>query len=203
VIELQRAAPLAGMYAVLGSWCEGEARSGKPWSGVTRCYWHTWPARWHEESERFRRGDLSLWSLPVTATEEERLLGRSHSILEKRTGCIVVVAESPETRQAISDAMKAIYSSVVECHAAQKIAVQGANAIILDTTLEAASDPEKVKSLKARFSNAPLLALVTFPRHHDIDRMYRAGVNGILAKPWLIEDLHQQLAQLRIDQPDV
>src|SRR4051794_23788022 len=42
---LRRAAPLSGIVALLGSWCEGETRTGRPWPGVHRLYWYefaTW-----------------------------------------------------------------------------------------------------------------------------------------------------------------
>ena len=196
VIELQRAVPLAGKYAVLGSWCEGESRSGKPWPGVTRCYWNDWPSRWREEIERIRCGQLPLWSMPVTATNEERLLSRSHSRSRRlNSGYIVVVAASAEARRAVSEAARLTQTSVVECHPDQKIVAHTVQAIIWDTTLEAASDPEQVKSLKGRFRGAPLLALVTFPRRHNLEQMRAAGIAAVIAKPWLIEDLLQQIGR--------
>src|SRR5689334_21081356 len=46
VERVMRAAPLAGVVALLGSWCEGEARTGRPWRGVQRLYWYEFPAWW-------------------------------------------------------------------------------------------------------------------------------------------------------------
>ena len=40
--QLHRTAPLARLVGLLGSWCEGEVRSGEPWKGVQRIYWHQW-----------------------------------------------------------------------------------------------------------------------------------------------------------------
>src|SRR3954462_14967953 len=37
--HLRRDAPLAGIVALLGSWCEGETRTRRPWPGVHRVYW--------------------------------------------------------------------------------------------------------------------------------------------------------------------
>jgi DNA-binding NarL/FixJ family response regulator len=72
--RLRRAAPLARVLGLLGSWCEGEMRTGKPWPGVIRSYWHQWVPRCDREVGRIRRGESSAWGLPATATEEERLL---------------------------------------------------------------------------------------------------------------------------------
>ena len=32
--------PMAGLAVVLGSWCEGETRSGRPIHGVQRMFWY-------------------------------------------------------------------------------------------------------------------------------------------------------------------
>jgi len=75
VDRLRSLAPLARMIGVLGSWCEGETRTGKPWPGVLRVYWYEWGSC-RRELDRLRRGESKLLSLPSTATEEERLLAR-------------------------------------------------------------------------------------------------------------------------------
>ncbi len=72
--RLRRLAPLARIVGLMGSWCEGEMRSGAPWPASARAYWHQWPARGGREFQRLARGEPGSWSLPVTATEEERLL---------------------------------------------------------------------------------------------------------------------------------
>ena len=46
--RLRNLAPLARLIAILGSWCEGEPRSGHPLPGVIRIYWH-------QAAERIRR----------------------------------------------------------------------------------------------------------------------------------------------------
>jgi hypothetical protein len=38
VDRLREATPLSRMLALLGSWCEGEMRSGQPWPTVIRAY---------------------------------------------------------------------------------------------------------------------------------------------------------------------
>src|SRR5690349_536160 len=42
VERLHAAAPLARLVALVGPWCEGEARSGRPWPGVERVPWRAW-----------------------------------------------------------------------------------------------------------------------------------------------------------------
>ena len=54
--RLRQSAPLARVVALLGSWCEGEVRSGKPWPAAVRTYWHQWPARADRELRRLALG---------------------------------------------------------------------------------------------------------------------------------------------------
>lgn len=43
--ELRACAPLARVWRLLGSWCEGEQRSGHPPAGCINTYWHQWEPR--------------------------------------------------------------------------------------------------------------------------------------------------------------
>jgi hypothetical protein len=72
--RLRRLCPVARVVGLLGTWCEGETRTGRPWPGSVRVYWHQWPARADRELRCLSRGQASVWSLPATATDEERLL---------------------------------------------------------------------------------------------------------------------------------
>jgi hypothetical protein len=65
VEALHHRAPLARIVGLLGSWSEGEVRSGHPWPGVTRIYAHQWQARLPRE--------LATWQ-PRTASQIDRLL---------------------------------------------------------------------------------------------------------------------------------
>src|SRR5687768_80886 len=49
VVTLLRRAPLARFVGLMGGWCEGELRTGQPWRGVTRVYWHQFVPRLAEE----------------------------------------------------------------------------------------------------------------------------------------------------------
>ena len=77
VDRLRRLCPVARVVGLLGTWCEGETRTGKPWPGGVRVLWHQWPARAERELRCLSEGRASAWSLPATATDEERLLAFS------------------------------------------------------------------------------------------------------------------------------
>lgn len=95
--RLRRLAPLARIVGLMGSWCEGEMRTGLPWPGVVRTYWHQWASRCDRELRRLAQGECCSWMLPPTATEEERLLAgaSSHDTVAQRgafaTACLQAV----------------------------------------------------------------------------------------------------------------
>ncbi len=75
--RVRRASPLTRQLVLLGSWCEGEMRTGSPVPGTIRLYWHQW-ARGGEKELRFLlSGGASGWSLPATSGEEELILMKS------------------------------------------------------------------------------------------------------------------------------
>jgi hypothetical protein len=74
IASLRRLAPLAPVVGLMGSWCEGEMRSGSPWPGTVRTYWHQWTARCDRQLRCMAGGECCSWTLPPTATDEERLL---------------------------------------------------------------------------------------------------------------------------------
>src|SRR5262249_26315362 len=90
--RLRSLAPLAKFWRVLGSWCEGEARSGRPPAGCVSTYWHQWPARWSRDLARARGGGTPGWSLPATSSSDERLLADAEQPIAPRSGLVVIRA---------------------------------------------------------------------------------------------------------------
>lgn len=184
VDQLRRLAPLVPMLAILGSCCEGETRTGTPWPGVPRCYWYQWPARWREEQLRRRAGELPLWSLPATASEEERLLARMGRAESSRAISISVVAPASDATNALADALQS-----VGCSVALSAPSENPSIVLWDTSPASVCDPQQVSALRLRYGAAPILALVTFPRHQTTAAARQAGVAALLAKPFLLDDL--------------
>jgi CheY-like chemotaxis protein len=197
VEELRRAAPLARLWTLAGSWCEGEVRSGKPPAGAMRSYWHQWPARLSVELDRIADGLSPAWSLPVTAGEEDRVLRATGQPAERRTGLIVVRGNEREAIEALADACGARGYSTVSVHGERpQTAVSGALAILWDTFAERAADPSEVHRIRRDAGDAPLIAILGFPRVEEIQRAFAAGVHSVVSKPFRLEDLFWQLDQI-------
>ena len=195
--RLQHLAPLARVVALLGSWCEGEARTGKPWSGAIRVYWHQWLARCGQELERLRGGAGSTWALPITAGEEERFMVMADAPLPRREGLVVIATGQFEMYEWLSAACaKQGYSTAwFRRHAPPR--VEGAVAAIFDPVESPAEDDRTLELLTGIPGEVPILALLDFPRSDDRHRLLAAGARTVLSKPVLIEDLFWEIDRLR------
>lgn len=196
---LRAAAPLAPICLLLGSCCEGELRSGRPWPGAVRCYWHQWPARFRQVISALTAGQTSLWHLPATALPEEAVLSEAPARLRKRPpqGLLAIIAADAQSGAAWSDAARARGYQTVSLRAAQGSAVRGAKAAIWDARPEEISDARAVRVVLEAVGQAPLVAITGFPRPEDIERAQAAGVAAVLSKPLVLRDLFWQLEQLR------
>jgi len=191
--RLRRLAPVAPVVALLGAWCEGEMRSGRPWPGVVRVYWHQWLPRCAQELGRLREGICSTWGLPMTAGEEERLLALAGQSPPRREGLIAICSARFDMQQWLSAACaKRGYSTVwLRPHQADRL--DGVKAAIFDATGCSGEDSEGLKRLGDALGPVPIIALLDFPRVEDRDRVLAAGASAVLSKPFLLEDLFWQM----------
>jgi CheY-like chemotaxis protein len=198
---LRRRAPLARVVLLLGSWCEGEMRSGRPSPGVIRIYWHQAPARSERQLRRILAGRDSIWDLPATATEEERLLAASTSEWPRTTplspcgrgvggeGVVVIVTRRAEMQGVLAAVCRECGYATVWLREPEAARVEGAAAAIFDASDAGPPELDEIRHLSAALAPAPIVVLMDFPRIDDLDRLLSAGVSAILAKPLHVDDL--------------
>jgi len=191
--RLRRSAPLTPMIALLGSWCEGEARSGRPWPGVPRIYWHQWRARCEPELKRFTAGHCPTWGLPLTSTPDEWIDYVSHGPLPRRQGLIAIRARHAATYEALADACRAVGYSTVWLRPGHDVQLTGATAVLWDDACCERPQAVEIARLAEAVRPAPMIALLHFPRVQDHDRALAAGAAGVVSKPFLLDDLFWQL----------
>ncbi len=199
---LRRSAPLARVWRVVGTWCEGEGRSAPPPAGCATAYWHQWPARWGRELARTERGEIPSWTLPLTASPEERMLELDAEPLARGAGPVAVFARHPATAAALADVCRlgGYESTIVDaaCPALLSSARAGEQRIILwDATPEQLADPAAIKRVRASCGTGPIVAVAGFVRADDCRRAAETRVAAIVTKPYLIHDLLWQLARLQ------
>lgn len=201
VDRLRRLAPLARMVELVGTWCEGETRSGRPWPGVVRVYWHQWQARSAQELARIARGQLSAWSLPPTATEEERLLSTAEAPLPTGEGLIAIHARQTAMADWLAAACRQGGYSTLRLSSPSWPQFDGAKAGIFDATDLGPSETVELARLVAQLQPAPVLVLLDFPRPADRDRALSHGAAAVLSKPLLLEDLLWHLGATVAEDP--
>ena len=196
---LRRLAPLARVVGLMGSWCEGEMRTGAPWPGVVRTYWHQWTARCHRELRRLAAGQTCSWALPPTATEEERLLANLGESWPRREGVVAIRARSHEAAGWLSTACRSRGFATVWQRMPGIARVEGAAAAIIDGGGFCDEEYEELRDLAAAVQPAPVIAILAFPRVEDRRRALSAGAAAVLSKPLAVDDLFWELDKVATD----
>lgn len=197
--RLRRAVPLARIVALLGSWCEGEMRSGHPWPGVVRIYAHQWLPRFARELAQQAQG-RGGWSLPVTTTDEERLLATAASGRLARPGLAAVHTAQPAMADFLMAACRGRGYAAVWLEPARPACVEGVVAVLFDATELGTVEEAALRRLAqppAAAATTPIIALLDFPRMADRQRAVAAGATAVLAKPFLIDDLWEAMEEMR------
>jgi CheY-like chemotaxis protein len=188
VKQLQRAAPLAGIVGLLGSWCEGETRTGRPWPGIHRVYWYEFPAWWRRQLQLRAASRCPDWARPATHLSRLSDPGRSRP----RSGLIVLRTPQCDNADALADVLnQAGYSTAWQRYPRARTHTRGALAAIWDGGQLSDAESADLAEFCAQMSHdgAPVVAILDFPRRDCVDRAYALGAAGVLGKPYLNADL--------------
>ena len=191
--RLRRLAPLSRILVLLGSWCEGETRSGQPLPAVIRIYWHQWHARAERELRRLIQSQCPSWGLPITATEEERLLASAAQMPPRGQGLVAIHAGGFATADWLAEACRTCGYSTAWLRPPHYTQVEGAVAAIFDGSDLDGEEIEQLRSLTYALGRTPVIALLDFPRIEDQRRAFEAGAAAVLSKPLNLDDLYWQL----------
>jgi CheY-like chemotaxis protein len=194
--RLRRLAPLARVVGLMGSWCEGELRSGMPWPAAVRTYWHQWAARCNRQLDRLANGNGCSWALPPTATEEEKLLADVANPWPPRQGLVLICTRRREMADWLAAACRSRGFATACQPTAATAQVQGAVAAIFDAAGLNEACCRDLRRLAAALHPAPVIALLAFPRVEDHRRALSAGAAAVLSKPLVVDDLFWELERV-------
>jgi DNA-binding NarL/FixJ family response regulator len=183
---LHAAAPLARIIGLLGSWCEGETRTGRPWPGVPRIYWHQFVARLRRELSC-----PSTFALPRTATDAEQFMSLPSPSVHG--GLVVLHCIDRLSYEALSDVVGAAGFAAVRLTGRSGSSVVGAVAGLWECARGVKEEGNSLQQFVTALAPAPVLVLASFPRHDDLCQAIELGAASLLARPMFISDLIHEL----------
>ncbi|MCO6454915.1 MAG: hypothetical protein J5I93_06415, partial [Pirellulaceae bacterium] len=189
VQRLARLAPLARLSALVGTYCEGQQRSGRPLPGVQRIYWHQWIARCEGQLAMWRQGRAGAWALPRTASAVERELFAGRRRLPSRAGLAAVRSRLLLDFEGLADVCLRVGLSPVWVSHHRPLQLKRADLLIWDSDGREAFETESLRALHSSLQPAATLVLRGFPRREEVHQLRSAGADRVLAKPLMLEDL--------------
>jgi hypothetical protein len=203
VERLRRQNPLAGIVALLGTWCEGETRTGRPWPGVPRLYWYEFPAWFRRQLSLRAAGRCPEWSqcdfgFPAAAGKLLADFGLRIADCGLRMagsvsrGVIQLSTASRESADALSDVLGlAGYATVWQRGGDSAPFVRGAVAGVWDGGQLDERESDELTAFCRRLErfHTPVVAILDFPRRDRVEVALEYGAAAVLGKPWRVEDL--------------
>ncbi len=192
---LRAAAPLVRVLRISGSWCDGQARSGRPPAGSTGITWHQAASRLPRELEAISCG--GVLTAPLTATSEDLWLARNRQTAS-RTQRERIAIHAPRAAQA--DAWAVLCRGLgyrPEILSGRAKSGEGfSDAVLWDCDPRDLADAPRVREFVECAGSAPVVAVCGFPRPDDVDSALRQGVSAVLGKPLLAADLEWLFSRL-------
>jgi hypothetical protein len=194
ILERCRQAPLAGVVALLGSWCEGETRTGRPWPGVERLYWYEFPSWWRRQMGLRAAGRCPDWARPGDGTGSILASSKSGAPLRipASKGSIVLRTDQRDSADAISDLLGEFgYVTACDWPGARPLMLRGAAAGIWIGSQLGESEAADLHPFCQRLAldRAPVITLLDFPRRDRVARAIELGAAAVLGVPWSNRDL--------------
>ena len=184
VRELMRRFPLSGLTILIGSWLEGETRSGDAWLGAQRWYVDRVVPQWVAHRV------VGDWlDLLVTVSDDEcwlREVGRPWPSL---SGVTVVCSEIPDNRDYMRDLCQQAGLTVVSQSPEDSTESIAAGLIVYDAVADRHRQLDHIAGLIRRYPRARLTVLASFPRWDESAAYLAAGATHVLGKPFHVSDL--------------
>ncbi len=162
--KLTDAFPDARTVLLVGSWSEGETRSGSPLDGVERVYAAEFVTR------------MKRWVEPASKLADAEGVNA------------IVVSHSDSFSESVVEAIIASHGSAVAIRSTARLRNPQANVVIYDAHPDPQHRVADVKRIQRQWS-LPTIALVDFPRGFEIDELGTLGISSVLAKPFSMDDL--------------
>lgn len=196
VESIQRQFPNTPVVGLLGSWCEGDVRSGNPWPGVTRVYWHQWKGRYQRFLSQLESEGVTNWHSVPTATVADQIssqLEQTAPPIPKGTRCVGISAWTQDQYDMLADAVKqfGLTSRWVERTIWSGNATDMVSVVCIDANSWDFNLQQRIKWLRTEFPQTRMVVLLNFPRESDVAAANDFGISDIISKPFEIMDLKE------------
>ncbi|HJT36631.1 MAG TPA: response regulator, partial [Pirellulales bacterium] len=155
-----------------------------------------WHQRFAREMAGIAAGQCGSWSLPVTASAEERLLSQTDAGQRHSRGVAAVVADGREMAEWLVATCRAHGWTTVWNSDWRSAELQGADVVVWDVGPIEPAAFDILQEIRDVFGDAPVVALTDFPRVEGQQQLTAAGAAAVLSKPLLVTDLAWQLDRL-------
>lgn len=192
--------PDVPIVVLLGSWCEGENRSGDPLLGVNQVVWHQWETRFERFLNQLANGLKSDWHQPLTVTVSDRVreFSPDADVAKFFQGKKVLVScEDATTFESVSDLL-----SIYQCSAywaeSTDVSNLSCDVICVDGNGASGEFADRVASIRSQLTDVPVTVMLNFPRQQDLDTLTVIGVQEVVSKPYTHNEfLHSLMRSMR------
>ena len=162
------------------------------------------------EFQRLMQGYCPNWILPSTARGEDWQIRATATSLSSQHGVIAVISPNPEMRRWLADVCRAEGYDVT-VHSPWDASlnsdspsepIRNVDAVLWECDACSAMESSLLRSVRERVDQAPVLAILNFPRIEDRRCAMAAGAAAVMSKPLGPVELLEQLKQL-IGRPHV
>lgn len=191
--------PHLPIVALSGSWCEGEMRSGNPFPGLIRIYWHQWQGRLKNFRWQLENRNVSTWHLPKTYSSADQVIDESlgQAIEFPGNALIGISALTPDGHEMLQDACRCAGLKTVWIDATSEIDARRElpQIVLINGNSMNTQLVDRIRKLKAQFPNAAQITFLNFPRQFDLDAARSEGVQHVISKPFHLRDLHLMMSE--------
>lgn len=196
---LRTLVPDVPIVVMLGSWCEGQNRSGNPLVGVNLVPWHQWKSGFERFCTQIVEGMSPDWCQPLTSSRADRVRDYTPDpvlrelLLGKK---ILISTEDRATFETISDMLR-----VYDCISLWAEADSGSSelelpdAICIDGNGVSEEFEQRIGGFVEMFGELPAVALLNFPRQQDFATLSTMGVQEVVSKPYCHIDMLHSLVR--------
>lgn len=201
VERLAAAAPLARVTALVGYWCQGEMRTGKPWPGIERVYFHHWQASLGRRLEQMQQGASGILNVPRTATPGERLLVELDEVaLDGKVaigGAALVIADHTTDFEAWSGMCRVAGLAAFWAQPEEAVPLRQISLGIFDARAWRETSRLSLARWSKALSPTRVIAMISFPTQDDIEDAKAGGAAAVMAKPVSLADFVWHVKNLR------